>query len=139
MLDLYRRRRIDAHIDLTPIVDTLLQIFLIFLLSASFALSAVRMELPRAAQRHDAVSDQVAVRIDRDGTLSLEGKAIPGAELRDRLRLLLEADGGGKRAVQLLAHRGLSYETVLDAMIEIRAAGATQILLVYDPQELPER
>ena len=134
MLDLYRRRRIDAHIDMTPMIDTLLQLFLIFMLSASFAVSAVRLKLPRASASPDKPTREIVVSVGPDGGLNLQGHPVARAELDTKLRELM--DSLGQHGVQLQAHRTLSYETVLRTMVEIKGAGADQVLLVYNPEDL---
>ena len=43
------RRRPDANIDMTPMIDTLLQLFVVFMLNMSFILSTVHLDLPKAS------------------------------------------------------------------------------------------
>ena len=50
-MDLFRRRRIEAHIDMTPMIDTLLQLFLIFMVGATLASSTIDLDLQYCCKR----------------------------------------------------------------------------------------
>src|SRR5580692_7506794 len=89
-MDLYRRRRIDAQIDMTPMIDTLLQLFMIFLLSASLVASSVRLNLPAATAAQQNPTKPVVVAIDAQGELFLNDVKVERKALRSRLSGLLE-------------------------------------------------
>jgi biopolymer transport protein TolR len=129
-MDLYRRRKIDAHIDMTPMIDTLLQLFLIFLLNASFAASSVRLDLPKAAADTQKTSEPIAVSINAARELFLNDAPIAKAALAERLGLMFQSLD--QRAVLLRADRTLPYHYVLDLIVEIRRSGADRVLLEYE-------
>jgi biopolymer transport protein TolR len=133
-MELFRRRRIEAHIDMTPMIDTLLQLFLIFMLGATLASSTIDLNLPRA--KKDAVPPgdlprTVIVSIDAGSRIYLNNRQIPRHNLQDELRHLLE--NTKELTVQLRADKTLVYEQIIQVMVEIQQTGATRVLLAYYP------
>jgi biopolymer transport protein ExbD len=125
-----RRRRVDANIDMTPMIDTLLQLFVVFLLSMSFLASAVRLELPRASVQKAAPDTAVVVSLSPTGGVFVNSDAVNRNELPGRLAALFQ--GGHKREVLLRADQSLNYKTILETLVEVQQAGAASILLAYD-------
>jgi biopolymer transport protein TolR len=139
-MDLYRRRRIDAQIDMTPMIDTLLQLFMIFLLSASLVASSVQLNLPAAAADQKNPTKPLVVAINAKGELFLNDVPVERQALRSRLGGVLE--NLDQKSVLLRADRTLVYQQVLDVLVEVRSSGASQVLLAYEggkkPQSIPE-
>lgn len=135
-MDLFRRRRIDAHIDMTPMIDTLLQLFLIFMVGTTLATSTIDINLPRG-KKNDAttgdVSRSVVVSIDADNRLYLDNRPIARNRLQADLRLMLESSKD--LTVLLKADKKLLYQQFIQIMAEIRQTGATTVLLAYYPEE----
>jgi biopolymer transport protein ExbD len=125
-----RRRKIEAHIDMTPIIDTLLQLFLIFLISASFVASAVRLELPKASVNQKSSGEPIVVSLDADNQMFLNKEPIAADALRGKLAELLPR--AKKQDVLLRADQGLAYKHVMRAIAEIKHAGVENIDLAYD-------
>jgi biopolymer transport protein ExbD len=133
-MDLFRRRRIEAHIDMTPMVDTLLQLFLIFMVGASLASPTIDLDLPRAkkdAATPKDLSRVVVVSIDAGNRIYLDKRLIPRNRLQAELRLLLQ--NSKELTVLLRADKKLVYEQIIQVMVEIQKTGATKILLAYSP------
>lgn len=134
-MDLFRRRRIEAHIDMTPMIDTLLQLFLIFMLGTTLASSTIDLNLPQAKKAATAsdISKAVIVSIDADNRLYLDNRHIPRSMLQTELQTLLQHSK--ELTVLLQADRKLIYEQIVQVMVEIRETGATRILLAYHDQK----
>jgi biopolymer transport protein TolR len=128
-----RRRKIDAQIDMTPIIDTLLQLFLIFLISASFVASAVRLDLPKAAVNQKAPSESIVISLDADNQMFLNQEPIAAEALRGKLADLLPK--AKTRQVLLRADQSLPYKHVMHAIAEIKHAGVENINLAYDEEK----
>jgi biopolymer transport protein ExbD len=128
-----RRRRIESAIDMTPMIDTLLQLFVVFLLSMTFVTSAVRLELPRAAAQPSTPPAPVTVAIDEGGSLFVDERAVTKDELSARVKAALGADL--KRQVVLRAHRTLVYDRILETLVGIQQSGAENIQLAYQSAE----
>jgi biopolymer transport protein ExbD len=133
VIEFRRRHRIDSNIDMTPMIDTLLQLFVVFLLSMSFLTSAVRLDLPRASAQQAAPESPVVVAIDSTGQWHVNSEPVARNQLAGRLAPLLAKDG--KREVMLRADGSLKYDKVVEAIVEIQRAGAGSVILAYDPKE----
>lgn len=133
-MDLFKRRRIEAHIDMTPMIDTLLQLFLIFMVGASLASPTIDLDLPRAKKDASAptdVSRVVVVSIDAGNRIYLDNSLIPRNRLQADLRILLQRSQ--ELTVLLRADKKLVYEQIIRVMAEIQETGATRVLLAYYP------
>ena len=130
-MDFRRRRKVDATIDMTPMIDTLLQLFVVFLLSMSFVASAVRLELPRASVQQPAGDTPLVVAMDATGALFLNDAPVVREELEARLRSAFAE--GKNRQVLLRADKSLTYDRVLETLVEVQRAGTSNVLLSYQP------
>lgn len=133
-MDLFRRRRIEAHIDMTPMIDTLLQLFLIFMLGATLASSTIDIDLPRAKRDATAprnLSRVVVVSIDAGNRIYLDRHLIPAGRLQADLQLLLQ--NSQELTVLLQADKKLVYEQIIQVMVEIQKTGVARVLLAYYP------
>lgn len=131
-MEFYRRRKIEGNIDMTPMIDTLLQLFMIFLLSASFVASAVRLNLPRAAGNQKEPAKAIVVSLNGDNELFLNGESISQVELRPRLQALFRQTN--KQEVVLRAELSLPYKNILKTMVELQRAGAATVHLSHDEE-----
>jgi biopolymer transport protein TolR len=95
---------IVASINVTPLVDIILVLLIVFMVTATFISDpVVEVDLPRAATAEDAPSRSVAVVVDADGQLYLNGRETTGTELEaaltrevrqnDEVNVVLGADG----------------------------------------------
>jgi len=115
-------------------IDTLLQLFLIFMLGATLASSSIDIDLPRAKKDTATptdVSRVVVVSIDADNRIFLDKRLIPRNRLQADLRLLLQ--NSKELTVLLRADKKLVYEQIIQVMVEIQNTGATKVLLAYYP------
>ena len=130
-LDFYRRRRIDATIDMTPMIDTLLQLFMLFLLSASFVSSTVELQLPRTDAAAAATPTPLVVSLDAERRLYLDAEPIVVDALTARLRDEVQASPELK--VALRADRSVPYEDLLQTIVAIQRAGVRALELENEP------
>ena len=118
-----------AEINVTPLVDVMLVLLIIFMVTAPLLVSAVPIDLPDSrAKPLDQQPDQVTVSIDPDGQIFLDRDKLAPGELADRLAGLVK--DGKPPLVTLRADRSLDYGRVMAVMGELNAAGVTQISLV---------
>jgi biopolymer transport protein TolR len=118
-----------AEINVTPLVDVMLVLLIIFMVTAPLLVSAVPIDLPDSrAKPLDQQPDQVTVSIDPDGQIFLDHDKLAPGELADRLTGLVKGDK--PPLVTLRADKALDYGRVMAVMGELNAAGVTQISLV---------
>ena len=120
-----------SEINVTPFVDVMLVLLIIFMITAPLLKAGVPIELPES--RAKALSEersQVSVDLRGDGALYLDEQQISFASLPDALsRLPRDADGRAP-LVTLRADKALDYGTVMGVMGELNRAGFTSISLV---------
>src|SRR5262245_4074956 len=120
-----RRKKVDANIDMTPMIDTLLQLFVVFMLNMTFLTSAIRLSLPQASADQPGPTDIVVVTLNAAGQLFINNQPAERSELPNRLVPLVQKSK--ERRVMLRADRTLAYEKVLETLVAIQQAGISQV------------
>ncbi len=128
------RRAPIAEINVTPLVDVMLVLLIIFMITAPLLASAVPIDLPesRAKPVETEEREPVQLSINADDTLYIGEEVVPETELPARLDAIArENDGQDKpRQIMLRADKGLDYGRVMRVMGELNRAGLTRISLV---------
>src|SRR6185295_980706 len=109
------RRTPMAEINVTPMVDVMLVLLIIFMVTAPLLTSGVQVDLPESkAAALEQNRRPIAITLDASGTLFLDDDPIPPATLGERLRQRAAQSGerGGPR-VFLRADQGLDYGRVM--------------------------
>ena len=117
---------LKAEINVTPLVDVVLVLLIIFMVVTPLLRQEVPVELPLAdASRSVADPGQLTLTVAADGRVLLDGREVPAVELQDELRGLY-AERTDK-SIFLEADRSLPYGRVVDFMDDCRAAGVVSI------------
>jgi biopolymer transport protein ExbD len=128
-LDLEDGDDLRSEINVTPLVDVMLVLLVIFMVVTPLLRQQLPIELPVAAQGEEQrTPDQVTLRAAADGTLMLNDERTDDAGLRDALERLYSTRGD--RTIFLEADRTLPYSRVVDLMDACRAAGIVRIGVV---------
>ena len=124
------RRAPMAEINVTPLVDVMLVLLIIFMVTAPMLTAGVPVDLPDSrANALPQEQQEVTVSITGDGTIYLDNDPLAPGELPDRLATIGCAAGEG-RPVTLRADRTLDYGRVMAVMGELNRAGCNRISLV---------
>jgi biopolymer transport protein TolR len=125
-----------SEINVTPLVDVMLVLVVIFILTAPLLASSVKLELPKtdAASTTDA-TPSVSLVVDRAGQAYLDNRAMPLAELSQTLvrTAALQPD----TEVQLRADENAPYGKVIEVLGVAQKAGLTRIGFVTDAPAAP--
>ena len=125
------RRAPMAEINVTPFVDVMLVLLIIFMVTAPLMASAVPIELPDSrADPLDQEPDQITIAIDGEGFIFIDDVVVERGSFPDALDSLDPGSGGDKPLVTLRADRSLDYGRVMAVMGELNRAGFTSISLV---------
>ncbi len=125
-----------SEINVTPLVDVMLVLLVIFMLTAPLLTSALRLELPRADGPADAASaSPLRVDIDKDGQAFLNGLAVDQAQLAQRLAEAAAAQPDAE--VQLRADQAVSYGRIIEVMGAAQKAGLSRIGFVAESPARP--
>ena len=118
-----------SEINVTPFVDVVLVLLIIFMITAPMLLRAMDVNLPAAGIRQDEVSERLIVTIDAEGRTFIDDKAVNVALLEQRVRDAVELQG--IRVAYLRADEELRYKQVIAIMDLMKRAGMDAIGLVY--------
>lgn len=127
------RGRARPEMNVTPLVDVVLVLLIIFmvvtpLLSKQFSLAIPTR--PNEPERTDEGRDPVVVSVDAAGRFRIQRETVADAELTDRLRRVIAAQG--HRTIVFDAHDDVPYERAVEALDRARAAGATTIAVATE-------
>ena len=125
------RRGALSEINVTPLVDVMLVLLIIFMISAPLLTSGVSIELPKteAGSLQDQ-SEPLTLTVKRDGKLYVGEEEIPFGALKARLAAL--GNGNFERPVYVRADGLASYEVVAQVMAALSTGGFTKINLITD-------
>ncbi len=130
-----RRRGIIVDINVTPLVDIMLVLLIIFMLTANLiAKQAIEVELPRASQSTALNPTTIAVTITREGTLYLNGKPTTPAELRGQVQTAVAKDP--KTQVIIAGDKAVSHGRVVWVLDVVKSLGVTSFAIQIDPAAL---
>ncbi|HXT02249.1 MAG TPA: biopolymer transporter ExbD [Elusimicrobiota bacterium] len=113
-------------INVTPLVDVLLVVLIIFMATAPIlARRAIKLDLPKAALHEKMATDALSVALDAKHQLTLSGKPVTPEQLKRALTVAVSANAG--QPVSVSADRGLSYGDVAALLDDIRSAGVRKV------------
>ena len=131
------RRTPMAEINVTPMVDVMLVLLIIFMVTAPLLTAGVQVDLPESkAAALEQDQEPVSISIDGSGAIFVDDAPVAAAALPARLRQIASSSRqeGGPR-VYLRADRGLDYGRVMQLMGEINRAGLRRVALVSTARE----
>ncbi|MFQ5514663.1 MAG: ExbD/TolR family protein [Myxococcota bacterium] len=127
------RRRAIADINVTPFVDVMLVLLIIFMVTAPLMQHGIDIELPRTQSASLKQSEEaLVITVKRDGTLYVQRAEVPLKDLEKKLEQIFVSRGN--REVFLRADEKVAYGTVARALTALRRAGATRIGMVTRPE-----
>jgi biopolymer transport protein TolR len=132
-------RRAMTDINVTPLVDVMLVLLIIFMVTAPLIQSGVKVDLPRAsAQQMEHSEQKLVLTITKDQRVLLADVEIPFAELE--AKLATNARVQKDKELYLHADRSLKYGLVVEIMAIARRAGVESLGMITEPdRELPRR
>jgi biopolymer transport protein ExbD len=127
-----RRRGIVAEINVTPLVDIMLVLLIIFMLTAHLiAKQAIEVELPRAAQSTAPPPTTLAIALTRDGALHLNDAPVTPEALRAAIRAAIAKDA--KTQALIIGDKSVSHGRVVWVLDTIRSLGVVSFAIQIDP------
>ena len=121
-----------AEINVTPLVDVMLVLLIIFMITAPLLVAGVPVDLPESrAKALDQDVKPVQIALDAEGGIFIDDNAVTEAALPQRLAAIAAqpAPPEGRR-IYLRADRGLDYGRVMRVMGELNRAGLNRVALV---------
>lgn len=129
-----RRSRMSiSEINVTPLVDVMLVLLIIFMVTAPMMKQGIDVNLPET--KNSGVStpeDPFVLSIDNKGTVFIEKTEIPIQSLSTKLKAIF--NNRKEKQVFIQADKKVDYGVVAEAMAEVRAAGILKIGLITQPK-----
>jgi len=130
-----RRRGIVAEINVTPLVDIMLVLLIIFMLTAHLiAKQAIEVELPRASQSTALPPTTLAVTLSRDGAIYLNSVPTTPDALRLAVKEAVAKDP--KTQAIIVGDKAVSHGRVVWVLDTIKSLGITSFAIQIDPAEM---
>ena len=134
-----RRRTPMAEINVTPLVDVMLVLLIIFMVTAPLLASGVPLDLPDSrANALQQEPDQITVSIDERGIVYVNDEEVIPGGLGDRLGAVARGPDDRPPLATVRADKAIDYGRVMAVLGELNVAGFTEISLVTDySSEIP--
>ena len=121
-----------ADINMTPFIDVMLVLLIIFMVAAPLLTSGVAVDLPQSkAGALNVEQKPISITINDHGDLFLMDQPVGAAEFADKLRAL--AKDGADARVYVRASKVVPYGKVADIMGQLTSAGYKKVALVTEP------
>ncbi len=120
-----------AEINVTPLVDVMLVLLIIFMVTAPLMVSGVPVKLPESTAAQDRPpSKPMVITIAADGRLYIRDEQVSSGELVPRLAALRPDGGEGETTAYVRADKTIAYGTVMDILNDVSKAGYSRISLL---------
>jgi biopolymer transport protein TolR len=128
-------RRVLSEINVTPMVDVMLVLLVIFMVTAPMLQRGTDVQLPQAQHSEVKEQERLTLTLARDGRIYLNGEEVPRAALRDRL---IAATRGRERTVQFRGDARVPYGLVIEVMDTLRDAGIENVGMITERPSAPK-
>lgn len=127
-------RGMMAQINVTPLVDVMLVLLVIFMVTAPMMQQGVQVNLPKADTKGmNAQEDTVIVAVDKNGRTFINKDEVPSGDLRKKLADMFATRT--KKEVFLKADATVPYGEVVRTMADIKGAGIERLGMVTEPAQ----
>ena len=135
----HRRKPVMAEINVTPMVDVMLVLLIIFMVSAPLLTVGVPIDLPQtqASSLDQADKEPLAISVNTDGKVFLQNTEIKLDELVPKLQAISQARGGNDERIYVRGDKTVDYGTVMKVMGRLSAAGFRKVALVTEVEQSP--
>jgi biopolymer transport protein TolR len=132
----HRRRPVMSEINVTPMVDVMLVLLIIFMVSAPLLTVGVPIDLPQTqAASLEQTREPLAISVNAKGQVYLQNSEIKIEELVPKLKAIAEARGGADERIYVRGDRNVDYGTVMRVMGRLSQAGFRRVGLVTEVEQ----
>jgi biopolymer transport protein TolR len=128
-----------ADINVTPLVDVMLVLLIIFMVTAPMLHQGISVALPKTQTTNlrTNLEDPIVLSISREGLYYINETPVARGLLKDRLRAILR--GRREKAVLLKADRSLAYGTVIETLDLLNRMGIESLGMITDTSGSPRK
>jgi biopolymer transport protein TolR len=127
-----------AEINVTPLVDVVLVLLIIFMVTAPLMQRGIDVDLPRTDTQTSENEERLIVSVGKDSKIFINDVEIPVQDLREQVQKRVGLMRN-KNAVFLRADKSLQYGVVMEIMDEVKRAGVPTVGLVTEPASRREK
>jgi biopolymer transport protein TolR len=132
----HRRRAVMSEINVTPFVDVMLVLLIVFMVSAPLLTVGVPLDLPQSqAKSLDQDREPLTVSVNVQGQIFLQTSEIKPEELVSKLKAITDARGGTDERIYVRGDKKVDYGTMMRVMGRLSAAGYRHVALVTEVEQ----
>ena len=132
----HTRKPVMAEINVTPMVDVMLVLLIIFMVSAPLLTVGVPIDLPQTkAKSLDQDKEPLTISVNTKGEIYLQNSEIKLEELVAKLQAVTQARGGTDERIYVRGDKKVDYGTVMRVMGRLSAAGFRRVALVTEVEQ----
>lgn len=125
-----------SEINMTPLVDVMLVLLIIFIITVPVITHSVKVDLPQASQQPTEVKpDVVTLTVQRDGSLMWNDETLTFENLELRLQAVAQQEKQPELRIQ--GDKAVEYEKVVQVMAAAQRAGVEKLCFMTEPQSTP--
>ena len=129
----HRRRPVMSEINVTPMVDVMLVLLIIFMVSAPLLTVGVPIDLPQSqAKTLDNDKEPLTVSVNDKGQIFLQNAEIKSDDLVPKLQAIAQARGGNDARIFVRGDKRVDYGSMMQVMGRLSGAGFTKVALVTE-------
>ena len=125
-----RDRKVLSEINVTPFVDVMLVLLVIFMVTAPLLQQGIDVNLPKAKGRDLPSEERITLVIKKEGTIYMNDNPVSLTDMRHKLEAISKLNPN----VYLKADRGVPYGLVVEVIGEIKEAGIERLGIVTEPK-----
>ena len=130
----YKKIKTMSQINVTPFVDVMLVLLIVFMITAPLLTVGVSVDLPKTkAAQLNSKGDPIVVSIKQNGDLYIQERAIDGLNLLPRLKAI--SAGNKNLRIYVRGDKNVPYGIVLDIIAKIKSSGFKKVALVAKLKE----
>ena len=131
-----RRKPVMAEINVTPMVDVMLVLLIIFMVSAPLLTVGVPLDLPQTqAKSLEQDKTPLQLSVDTRGKVFINDTEVAIADLIPKLKAITDARGGTDERIYMRADKKADYGTVARVMGQLSGAGFKRLALVTEVEQ----
>ncbi|HXX52774.1 MAG TPA: protein TolR [Xanthobacteraceae bacterium] len=132
-----RRRAVMSEINVTPFVDVMLVLLIVFMVSAPLLTVGVPIDLPQSqAKALEQNNEPLTISVNEQGQIFLQNNEIKLDDLLPKLKAIIDARGGNTNdLIYIRGDRTVAYGTMMRVMGRISGAGYHRVALVTEVEQ----
>ena len=131
---MHKKNRVISQINVTPFVDVMLVLLIVFMITAPLLTVGVSVDLPKTkASQLNSKGDPIIISIKKNGELYIQEREIDNLQLLPRLKAI--SSGNKNLRIYVRGDKDVPYGLVLDTIAKIKSSGFKKVALVAKLKE----